>query len=453
MPFLSSTRKAEQFARLLEGGGGGSDSGELGTLQQLATRLSAVPQPRPEFASALRDQLMSQATATLPSAGTGAAGAGGSGAGGSGAGGSGAGGSAGGAGVGAGSTGAASTGAAAMGPAASAPAASGSAASGAASAGAASAGSAFSAVMSATAPVWAQFAAITAATAIAIGGVGLGASQSLPGQPLYGVKRQIEMIQVDLAGGKTDAALEQLGDARTRLTEISDLLGDRAPGAPLPADLRKRIAGLLQSWASSTSDGTTALLEQLQAGSGDVAALRQKLVAFTDAQARGLALLVQRLPDATLQSYTGSAFAYLQRVDTALGNPVHLATLLPSVGLALPSATSPAATPSTGPSSATPGSAPTGSTGTPSNRATSVPTLPIPNNGSTSNEKSSQSPKVPSSSTLPSGGLPIPGGNAANQAVNGVNQTVDGVLNGVTGHGPRLNLPTSVPTVSRPTGH
>ena len=35
--------------------------------------------------------------------------------------------------------------------------------------------------------------------------------------------------------------------------------------------------------------------------------------------ARALALVVQQLPDQRLQSLTGSAFAYLQRVDIALG--------------------------------------------------------------------------------------------------------------------------------------
>ena len=46
MPLLSSAKKAEEFAKLLEGSGS-AGSGDLATLQSLASRLSSVPQPRP----------------------------------------------------------------------------------------------------------------------------------------------------------------------------------------------------------------------------------------------------------------------------------------------------------------------------------------------------------------------------------------------------------------------
>jgi hypothetical protein len=314
-------------------------------------------------------------------------------------------------------------------------------------------------VTTATAPVWAQFTGIVAATAIAIGGVGLGASQSLPGDPLYGVKRQIEQIQLELAGGRTDTALAHLGFAHTRLSEIADLLHGRNADAPLPAELQKRISELLTDWAAETSTGTTALLDQLSAGSGNLDAIRQKLTAFTDSQARALALVVQQLPDPGLQSLTGSAFAYLQRVDIALGNPVNLATLLPSLGLPLPTTSSrqPDTTPTT-PSTTdkTQSGSTGGTTGSKSNTPTSVPTLPIPSNGTTSTGGGStptgKLPSVP----VPTGGNQLPnpvptGGNTVNNTANGpttgVDKTVTGVLNGVTGKGPSLPLPTSVPTL------
>ena len=100
--------------------------------------------------------------------------------------------------------------------------------------------------------------------------------------------------------------------------------------------LQKRISTLLMEWAGETSEGTTALLTQLSAAGGVLPDVRSALVSFTDKQARDLAVLVQQLPDPNLQSLTGSAFAYLQRIDTALGNPVDLARLLPTLGLNLP---------------------------------------------------------------------------------------------------------------------
>jgi hypothetical protein len=435
VPLLTSTRKAEEFARLLEGSGRAGSGSDLGTLQNLAARLSSVPQPRPEFASALRQRLMSEATSTLPSAAGGAAGTG----------------TGAGSGTGTGSSASGSSASGSAGSAVSSATTGGGTAAGGSTAGSAMSGSAVSAVLGATAPVWAQFTAVVAATAITIGGLGLGASKSLPGEPLYGVKRQIEQIQLDLAGGRTDTAFAQLGFAHARLSEIADLLAGRNANAALPADLQKRVSELLSDWAYETSRGTTALLDQLSAASGDVAGIRRKLTDFTDSQARELALVVQRLPDQRLQSLTGSAFAYLQRVDTALGNPVDLATLLPSLGLPLPTSTQGAV-----PNASRSGTArPDASVAPKANTPGSVPTLPIPTNGSTPSGGASPGSTFPST-TLPNGGRSLPGpvgdlgggvSNTVTGASGGVGKTVSGVLNGVTGKGPGLVLPTSVPSV------
>ena len=175
--------------------------------------------------------------------------------------------------------------------------------------------------------------------------------------------------------------------------------------------------------------------------------MRLKLTDFTSSQARELALLVQQLPDQRLQSLTGSAFAYLQRVDTALGNPVNLATLLPSVGLPLPTSTQgPTPTTST-PSATTPSTS--ASTAPKANTPTSVPTLPIPTNGTTGGtQPSTKSPTIPTVPGVGGNPVPVPGvGGTVDNTVNGVGKTVNGVLNGVTGKGPGLVLPTSVPSV------
>lgn len=408
MPLLPATKKAEAFAALLDGSPGAA-SGQLGTLTNLAQRLSSVPQPRPDFTAALRDRLISQATTSLPTAvGSGTAGMAGSGAG------------------------------AAPGGAGSTAATSGAGATAAAATGSASTSALAAAASSALLP----FAAFVAATGVAITGIFGGASISLPGDPLYGVKRQIETIQQNLAGSSVDQARAQLGFAAARLNEFRALLrenGDR----PLSPDLAKRLELLLANWAGDTSSGTTVLLQQLSAGQGDVAALRATLVRFTDSQARGLAAAVQQLPDTQLQSLTGSAFAYLQRLDTALGNPVQVARLLPTLGLALPTVT-PSVPAAPGNTSSAEPSTPTSGTGTPStagaapnNTPASVPTLPIPTDGRPVPRNSIPSVPVP----LPTGGSTGQRGGATGTAP----ATVDNVLGGVTGNGPHLSLPTAVP--------
>ncbi len=82
---------------------------------------------------------------------------------------------------------------------------------------------------------------ITAA-AVAVGGIGVAAHRSLPGDPFYGVKRATEDVQQHLAGGGVSGARERLAIARTRLAEI------REESAEAPsATRRSRIASLVTS--------------------------------------------------------------------------------------------------------------------------------------------------------------------------------------------------------------
>lgn len=419
MPLLPAAKKAEAFAALLDGSPGAGaqlTTGQLNTLGALAQRLSSVPQPRPDFTAALRDRLISQATTSAPGAVGGTTGAAGS------------------------AAPAAPTAAAA--PATVAPTTAAATGSSAAT-GVATTGSAVtSALAAAASSVWMPFTAFVAATGIAITGVAAGASISLPGDPLYGVKRQIETIQQELAGGAVDTAKAQLGFAAARLDEFVALVRENGD-APLSADLNRRLSLLLDNWAGDTSAGTTVLLQRLGAGTGDVTALRETLVHFTTTQARGLAAAVQQLPDAQLQSLTGSAFAYLQRLDTALGNPVQVARLLTTLGLPLPTVASSAAPAR---SSATPSAAASATTANPSSPApgstpTSIPTLPIPTGGRAVPKTSIPSVPVPVPSTGSTGQV----GGAVRGTAGAVGQTVDGVLDGVTGNGPALPLPTAVP--------
>src|SRR4051794_22830713 len=147
VPLLSTSKKAETFAQLLEGseasGPAGAASGELATLTDLAQRLSAVPQPPADFAPPLRAPVLQEAPGGLPP------------------------------GPRPGGSGATGTGSAGSGPTGSAtsPGASATSATSATSA----SGSAGSSVLGSAAPLWAQLAAGTAAATIAVSGVAVGA--------------------------------------------------------------------------------------------------------------------------------------------------------------------------------------------------------------------------------------------------------------------------------------
>ncbi|MCK9903948.1 DUF5667 domain-containing protein [Frankia sp. Cpl3] len=59
-------------------------------------------------------------------------------------------------------------------------------------------------------------------------GVAVSAAHALPGELLYGVKRQVEQIQVSLAANRVDRAKVQLAVARTRMDELAAVVGPTA---------------------------------------------------------------------------------------------------------------------------------------------------------------------------------------------------------------------------------
>jgi len=112
----------------------------------------------------------------------------------------------------------------------------------------------------------------TLAALVAVAGVAVGASRSLPGDPLYGVKRGTEAAQLFVTNGDVDRGNRHLDYARTRLQEISDLLkpgsalGGGALGQPLAAapaagSLAGRLTDALKDMDSDTLDGSRDLTE------------------------------------------------------------------------------------------------------------------------------------------------------------------------------------------------
>lgn len=142
---------------------------------------------------------------------------------------------------------------------------------------------------------WRQRAAtVTAgvlAGAVAVTGVSVAASRSVPGDPFYGVKRISEDVQVRLAGGEAGQGRRHLQHAATRLAELRQL-ADR-PG-PVSAAEVGRVRGLLDDMDADTRAGARLLTGS--ADGGRVTGPLADLAGFADAQSRGLARLLPLLP-------------------------------------------------------------------------------------------------------------------------------------------------------------
>lgn len=111
-----------------------------------------------------------------------------------------------------------------------------------------------------------------AAAATAIAGVGLGASRSLPGDAFYGIKRATEDVQLATTVGQEAKGKRHLEFARTRLTEVAELVDRTAalpalvPGQPAAAGPRpddasvSTIVDTLHDMDAETRAGTADLV-------------------------------------------------------------------------------------------------------------------------------------------------------------------------------------------------
>ncbi len=295
------SRKADAFAALLDGTAksGAAQDPALAKLAGLTQRLQGIPQPSAAFHSALRQQLVSaaaqQATTSAATAGAGAG---------------------------------------TLPAAVSTQAAGSGAAAGSGGAGLTST----MATLGKSAPLFIKLFTGVMAVAVSATGVGIGAHRALPGDLLYGVKRQVEAVQLDLASGARDKAVTELGFAHARSNELAKLL-DRAgvkPNLPVSSATAGHVRRLLTDWAQEAGVATTSLIQQIQSlGSAQSTAalsadLRKTLQTFTSQQFLQLGGLLRDLPAGSLQSLTVSALGFLQRVDGVLGgDPGALVQQLP----------------------------------------------------------------------------------------------------------------------------
>ncbi len=147
---------------------------------------------------------------------------------------------------------------------------------------------------------------------IVLTGIGVAGSRSLPGAPLYGVKRGAEGIQLALAGGGVAAGTRELQFARVRLREVVALatgaeevsIGSVVPTGPIAADrvafggpVTDRIRAGLADMDSETRSGYRLLADAYQRTGR--AELPRRLAAFGAAQQRGLTGVLPNLPAGT----------------------------------------------------------------------------------------------------------------------------------------------------------
>lgn len=148
----------------------------------------------------------------------------------------------------------------------------------------------------------------SAAAITAFAGVGLGASRSLPGDPLYGMKRASEDVQLAVTFGDEAKGKRHLEFARTRLSEVEALVGrssalsDFMPGAagalgPLTEEAKtSTILATLRDMDSETRSGADTLVD-VATRSGSLEPLRA-LDEFTQEQFADIRDVLPALPEA-----------------------------------------------------------------------------------------------------------------------------------------------------------
>lgn len=149
--------------------------------------------------------------------------------------------------------------------------------------------------------------AAAAAAFVVVGGtagVAAAAESSLPGDPLYALKRGIESAQVSLNTSDAAKGRDLIGQANTRLDEVDGLVG--------AGDSTSRISHTLASFKRSETDGADLLFVAYQRGGNpdDLAALRTTLLSQRDR----LQSLAGQAPPATQPDFA-SAVALLGDLD------------------------------------------------------------------------------------------------------------------------------------------
>jgi hypothetical protein len=147
--------------------------------------------------------------------------------------------------------------------------------------------------------------AASMAGVVALTGVSVGASRSLPGDALYGMKRSAEGVQLSLARNDVNRGKRHLQHAETRLSEVAKIVGEDIALGPAPTgpgqitvafggSKSTRVAGALHAMDDATRDGTRLLFDAYAAEQDDD--VLRVVQSFTDRQRTNLAAVLDALP-------------------------------------------------------------------------------------------------------------------------------------------------------------
>lgn len=145
---------------------------------------------------------------------------------------------------------------------------------------------------------WGRRFAITGLVAgVTVGsfaGVAAASSGALPGDPLYGMKRGLEGLRLDLAGSDAERGALLLDQASTRLAEARSLVGrGGGPGGLSPSTV-ERLNTALRDMHAEAAKGSD-LLRAVYQANGSLAPMR-RLADFTEAQDGHWSTLQPKLP-------------------------------------------------------------------------------------------------------------------------------------------------------------
>lgn len=169
------------------------------------------------------------------------------------------------------------------------------------------------------------------ASVVAVTGVAVAGTQSLPGDPFYGVKKGVEAFQLRTADGDVGKGSKHLDLAGERLSEVRALALGRdaaltpvgssvrtgvsdpvaAAGVALGSSAAERIRQALVDMDESTREGSTLLTEAFRDTSSDVPL--QILTRFAGGQSTELRELLPALP-AAVRERAETSLSYVSEV-------------------------------------------------------------------------------------------------------------------------------------------
>jgi hypothetical protein len=237
------------------------------------------------------------------------------------------------------------------------------------------------------------------ASVVAVAGVAVAGSRSLPGDPFYSVKRGGEALELRTAGSDVAKGSKHLEFAAERLKEVRALTLGRdaafagSPSQPLAAgalggSLSSRVRGALSDMDAETRKGSDLLTGAYHASNND--APLEILSRFAGQQSRQLTELLPSLPGATRDR----AEVSLALVSSVAVQASQLLAVGVCTGQCAPSQAAPSLPPATG--GPAPQPAPTANTDAPCG----CPPAAVPTR--TSDPQPSPQPTEPSSSPAPS---------------------------------------------------